>query len=309
MLKDTPIETMVKVSKLYYEEEMTQQQIASILNVSRTTIVNILNEARKQNIVQIKVVNPLQNLHELESLLCQRYDLLDAFVIPDYTDYSFHLREMGNAAAQMLLKNVFSGDLIGVGWGKNVLETVKSLPYEHLNNNLEWIPLVGELDYTKPAFQTNEIAKMCQEKLGGIFFPLTFPAVVDNLSIREVIMTDKSTQLIRKKWENLNILLLGIGVPQSNSAVKRIIDNREVLTQNAVGEFVANCYDKDGNYYAIESNAVRIGIPFDLLKKPRVRIGIAAEKDKWEAIKVAINTGIINIIVTNQGTAEYLLSE
>ena len=185
--------------------------------------------------------------------------------------------------------------------------TGKAMTIESGPSNLEWIPLAGGFDYTGDEFQTNEIAKLFQSKLGGHFYPFNFPAIVGNRSIREIIMTDKSTQKIYEKWQNLDAVILGIGVPEANTVVK-LIDSNGILTQGAIGEFVANCYDKEGNYCEIENTGFKTGIPFAFLKTPAVRIGIAAEKPKWEAIRVALKSKIINVICTNQSTAEYLLS-
>lgn len=307
MAKELSVETLVLVSKLYYEDGLTQKEIADILKMSRTNIVNLLNEARSRNIVQIKVVNPLVNHTDLEDSLREKYGLLDAVVIPDYFNHDFHLREIGAAASRILRNHINPSDLIGVGWGKNVLACAKAMTTESGPSNLEWIPLAGGFDYTGDEFQTNEIAKLFQSKLGGHFYPFNFPAIVGNRSIREIIMTDKSTQKIYEKWQNLDAVILGIGVPEANTVVK-LIDSNGILTQGAIGEFVANCYDKEGNYCEIENTGFKTGIPFAFLKTPAVRIGIAAEKPKWEAIRVALKSKIINVICTNQSTAEYLLS-
>lgn len=307
MAKELSVETLVLASKLYYEDGLTQKEIADILKMSRSNIVNLLNEARNRNIVQIKVVNPLVNHTDLEDALQEKYGLLDAVVIPDYFNHDFHLMEIGFAASRVLRNHISPNDLIGVGWGKNVLACAKAITAESGPNNLEWIPLAGGLDYTGDEFQTNEIAKLFQSKLGGHFYPFNFPAIVGDRSIREIIMTDKSTQKIYEKWQNLNVVILGVGVPETNTVVK-LINSNGTMAQDAIGEFVANCYNKDGNYCEIESTGFKTGIPFAFLKAPAVRIGIAAEKPKWEAIRVALTKKMINVICTNQSTAEYLLS-
>lgn len=306
MAKELSVETLVLASKLYYEDGLTQQEIANILKMSRTNVVYLLNEARNRNIVQIKVVNPLVNNTGLEDALCEKYGLLDASVIPDYFNYDFHLREIGAATAKMLRNHMNSYDLIGVGWGKNVLAVAEAMKSESGPSNLEWIPLAGGLDYTGDEFQTNDIAKTFQTKLGGHFYPFNFPAIVDNRSIREIIMTDKSTQKLYEKWQNLDVVILGIGVPETNTAVKMITSENDIPA-SAIGEFVANCYDKDGNYCKMKTTGFKTGIPYEMLKTPAVRIGIAAEEPKWEAIRVALQSKIINVISTNQSTAEYLL--
>ena len=45
-------------SKLYYEEDATQAEIAVKLHTSRATVSRLLSEARRQGIVRIEVIAP-----------------------------------------------------------------------------------------------------------------------------------------------------------------------------------------------------------------------------------------------------------
>jgi len=49
---------MSEAAILYYEKNYTQQKIAQIMNLSRQTVSKLLNEAIKENIVEIKIHNP-----------------------------------------------------------------------------------------------------------------------------------------------------------------------------------------------------------------------------------------------------------
>ena len=45
---------MSEVAILYYEKKHTQQEIANLMNLSRQTVSKLLNDAVKENIVEIK---------------------------------------------------------------------------------------------------------------------------------------------------------------------------------------------------------------------------------------------------------------
>ena len=49
---------MSEVPTLYYEKKYTQQEIANLMNLSRQTVSKLLNDAIKENIVEIKIHNP-----------------------------------------------------------------------------------------------------------------------------------------------------------------------------------------------------------------------------------------------------------
>ena len=49
---------MVKVCRLYYEENLSQKEISALMGISRPQISRMLTCARSQNIVTIKINNP-----------------------------------------------------------------------------------------------------------------------------------------------------------------------------------------------------------------------------------------------------------
>ena len=50
---------LTQVALLYYEEGLTQREIARRLSISRSKISRLLTEARNEGIVEIKVERPI----------------------------------------------------------------------------------------------------------------------------------------------------------------------------------------------------------------------------------------------------------
>ena len=71
---------MQEAAILYYEKNYTQSEIANIMNLSRQTVSKILNDAIKENIVEIKIHNPEITCKELEEELCDRFNIKNAIV-------------------------------------------------------------------------------------------------------------------------------------------------------------------------------------------------------------------------------------
>ncbi len=59
MKKDREILRLVEVSRMYYEKELTQAQIAKQLNISRPAVSKLLSDARNRGIVKIEIRFPL----------------------------------------------------------------------------------------------------------------------------------------------------------------------------------------------------------------------------------------------------------
>src|SRR3954463_7989944 len=71
---------------LYYEERMTQEEVAERLGVSRASVGNFLQEARDRNIVPIAL--PPQHLEwvQIPREFSRRYGLKSCVVIPEGHD-------------------------------------------------------------------------------------------------------------------------------------------------------------------------------------------------------------------------------
>ena len=53
---------MWEAATLYYEKKHTQQEIAELLGLSRQTVSKLLNDAVKENIVEIRIHDPQKSL-------------------------------------------------------------------------------------------------------------------------------------------------------------------------------------------------------------------------------------------------------
>jgi len=73
---------MVRVCDLYYNQGISQQQIAKDLNLSRPTVSRVLALAREQGIVKISISNVDAVEHwELERKLEKEYGLQEVIIV------------------------------------------------------------------------------------------------------------------------------------------------------------------------------------------------------------------------------------
>ncbi len=72
------IRLIVKIAQLYYEQDMTQAQIARELGIYRTTISRLLKRGRDQGIVTIAI-----NYDYNENLWLKQFGLKDVVVVQE----------------------------------------------------------------------------------------------------------------------------------------------------------------------------------------------------------------------------------
>ena len=68
-------ELLAKVAAMYYQQELTQNQIADALGLSRVKVYRLLKEARETQIVRILIDWPIKRAHEIEAQLAERFGL------------------------------------------------------------------------------------------------------------------------------------------------------------------------------------------------------------------------------------------
>lgn len=109
-----------KCCKLYYEEDLSQQEIADRLAVSRVSVNRMLQAGREQGMVIIRVVSPnLLEYSQLEQKLEQLFGLKEAVVVensPLNTRYD-HINALGLETIKLLETYLHDGDLVGVSMG------------------------------------------------------------------------------------------------------------------------------------------------------------------------------------------------
>ncbi|VFS68964.1 Sor operon activator [Kluyvera cryocrescens] len=74
------IRLIVKIAQLYYEQEMTQAQIAQTLGIYRTTISRLLKRGRELGIVSIAINYDYNDSLWLEQQLKLKFGLKEAVV-------------------------------------------------------------------------------------------------------------------------------------------------------------------------------------------------------------------------------------
>ena len=78
----------VRAAELYYEENKTQDEIGSLLGLTRWKVGRLLTQARALGIVRIEIVHPRARKLSMERELCERFSLVDAVIVSSPGDGS-----------------------------------------------------------------------------------------------------------------------------------------------------------------------------------------------------------------------------
>lgn len=109
---------LASVANLYYNVEMTQNQIAERFFTSRSKISRMLKEARQLGIVEIKILEPWDRNVELEQEFMRRFALKDVRVISvKEANNTMVLQKLGEVAAYYLDNLLNDNMILGISWG------------------------------------------------------------------------------------------------------------------------------------------------------------------------------------------------
>lgn len=303
MLTDKEIAGLVQAARLYYEDGLTQAQIAAKIGVSRPQVSKMLAHAREAGIVHIEIRPPVAGDAGLLKLLQQRYGIKGGIVLPQAPREAL-LRESAEYLAGCLRyeKN------IGLGWGYTLGEiAAKIAAGDSLKGTGKIFPLIGKTAIPNRGYRVNELSKLLA--VGGReAFYLDAEAFPGSSEARDAMENTSGYREALALWRQADAALTEIraypGVPDEATAL-RFEDALE--RQQAVGSLLSYYFNVRGEFISGAADyAVRI--PLKLLGQiPKViAIGLTAGA---KAVAGALRTGLVTHIVVTEDVARKILQE
>ncbi|MCS6826212.1 MAG: sugar-binding transcriptional regulator [Caldilinea sp.] len=317
-LRGDRTDLLVTVATLYYELGQNQQQIADRLETSRSSVSRMIKEARDLGIVEIRIHRPVNRAYALEQALIDRFGLTDAYVLltnPDQRDEE-RLAGVGRLAAgylERVLGQLPPHACIGIAWGTGVHAAISALG-EDRSRQIDVVQILGSLGAANPLIDGPDLARLLASKLGGRYFDLHAPALVEQPALRDLLLNEPSVRDGLQRARSVALAITGIGTVQEEAASFLRAghlspeDLAELRRQGVVGETVGRFFDVHGRFAQFDINARVIGIDLpDLRKIPRV-IAVARGLPKAMSILGALRGRYMTVLATDDQTAQAVLA-
>lgn len=307
---------LAKVSKLYYEDDLNQDEIVSRLHISRSTISRLLAQAREEGIVKIVVVPPTGTYAGLEAAIEEKYAIDEVIVTDVLAPESPQMiaRGLGSAAATYLLRVINENDIVGVSWGYTIRGMVAALEPKNFPS-VRIIQMTGGIGKPESESHATELCHTMARTLSCKLALLPAPGVVHSKQTREVYMMDEHVRTAINLLPKITLAFVGIGSLNSYSisirdeTILTQTDLNEVVGKGSVGDIALRFIDAEGQPVQSELNERIIGIDLDQLHKiPRV-VGVAGGANKVEPIRAALRGKLIDVLITDQITAKALIKK
>jgi len=302
----------IKVARLYYTANMSQQDIAKKLGIARPTVSRLLQYAKDRGYVRISIVDPLEDLNTLSQELKIKYGLDEVFVsYSPLNEYHEIQKHISKKAADYLHEVVKDGDIIGVTWGTTMYSVARQLQPKSVKG-VEVVQLKGGVSHSHVNTFATETVNLFAQAFQAAAMHLPLPVIFDNVTVKELVVEDRHIKRIIELGRQANIAIFTCGTVKEDALLFRLDyltkEEQNMLRRIGVGDICSRFFDRNGKLCSEEINNRTVGIQLDDLREKEKSILVAGGERKIDAIRGALTGHYANILITDQFTAQALLS-
>jgi DNA-binding transcriptional regulator LsrR (DeoR family) len=304
------IPKLVEICRLYYNDRLTQAQIAKKLDISRPTVSKLITEAREKGIVKIEIKSPLEGNSSLLEQLIGTFKLQGGLIVPTSSnDENLNAKLTLSQGAVYLEGLLDTMKNVGLGWGYSMGGLIDALNPQAPKENIDRAvcPIIGSAANAIRWYQTNELTRIFAEKTGFKPYFLHAPAFPLSGDNKKHFENTFEFQEISNLWTELDTVILSIGtypsVPDQATAARF---GNKLRERKAVGMITAYYFDIEGNIIESENDIV-IRLPLEILRKVKRVIAISGGEKKISSTHGVLMTGMVTHLITDEITAQRIM--
>jgi DNA-binding transcriptional regulator LsrR (DeoR family) len=302
---NTPDESLqdeaARAGWLYYVGGKTQDQIAVELGVSRQRAQRLVSRAMAEGLVHVRLEHKITACLELEAALARRFDLCEVRVAPGLGAGGDPNRAIAATAASVMEKYLRRTDplVIAVGTGRALRASIDEIA-PLIADQHRLVSLIGNIAPDGSATHFDVIVRL-SDRVRALHFPMSVPVLSDTAAERALFQRLRTTKIVFELAQSADVTFVGVGQMTDDEMT-------DLRSAGATGEIAGWVFDAHGTYLDYESNN-RVGSVRVEAGRTAPTIGIAAGATKVRAIRAALTGRILNGLITDEPTAQALLSE
>jgi len=305
----------IRAAELYYEENKTQDEIGSILRLTRWKVGRLLAQAKANGFIRIEIVHPRARRLPVERRLREATGLTDAIVVSSVgvaNDEELQSRT-AQAAADYLTGLRPIPRTLGISWGRTLHDV--SLHLKHgWAPGVDVVQINGGVSLNKRAGTAATTAVTIAGKAFGSATLLPSPAILERLVTKQAIESDRAVAAVLEQAAGASAYLYSAGQADENSA---LVDSgylspddvAELVRKGAVGDIVGRYIDKFGNIVDAALDERTLGIQLEQLRAAKLAIAVISGSAKHAVARAVVGSGLCTVLVTDEDTARALLGE
>lgn len=306
------IQLLLRVARLYYEDELDQDEVAAQIGYSRSTVSRLLTDARRRGLVRFVIGHPLERHLQLERDLVSAFGLKGARVA-EADDDTAALTAVARAGAEVLVEACEGATVLATSAGTTIDALVQEVPFQH-RRELHVVQMIGALASGNPLVDSPEIARRLAKRLGGDYRPMPAPLIVGSRRLAQALKREEAVANALALASHADVALVGIGALTAQGVSGEIFrgwltsgQSKALAARGAVGHISGQHFDAAGRHLVSELSELVMSVPLERLGALPAVIGVATGQDKVAAIMGAARGGYISMLVTDAATASAVL--
>lgn len=306
---------MISVVKKYYELNINQEQIAKEEYISKSSVCRLLKRAFELGIVTCCINYPVESVKTLEDQFYKHFKLNKVYIAPTRNSLTENVeRKVIRTAAEDICKMIKYDDILTVNWGNMIDNFADELANINSGNKKcnRVVLMNGSLGGNIASVKSGQSVEKIARFFGAKGYILPAPLVVDSPEIRKLLCKDSHIVYIIDMIKKSRISIMSIGgVSPGNELMRRSALNKEeydlYMSLGAVGDLCGWYFDIYGNQIESSQNERTISLPLTEIREKEKKIGIAIGQHKVNAIIGALRGEFINILYTDELTAQSVI--
>ncbi|MBT9369173.1 sugar-binding transcriptional regulator [Rhizobium sp. CSW-27] len=297
---------------LYYVAGRTQDEIAAAMGISRQSAQRLVSLAVAERLIKVRLDHPISACLELSLALREKFDLKHADVVPSDPAGTSSTVGIAEAAAAEIERWLKSPEpiVLAIGTGRTLKAAVDQLPPMECPQH-RIVSLTGNIAPDGSAAYYNVIFSMA-DAIKARHFPMPLPVLCSSAEERDLLHGQPIVKSTLTLGATANVTFVGVGelgadAPLCLDGFLAPDEMSALMQAGAAGEICGWMYDHDGRLLDNPVNDRVASVPIP----PRDRgvvIGVALGRRKETALAAALRGRMINGLITDERTAEHMLS-
>lgn len=307
---------IARVAQMYHGEGLRQAAVAEHLNMSQATVSRMLKRAEKEKIVRTTVIPPPGTFTDLEAAVRERFEVAEVIVVDCTEDRDGAIKaRIGEGAAHFLEVTLNPNEVIGVSsWSETLLRMVDNIHPLKTTKAKYVVQTLGGMGDPSVQAHATQLTTRLAHLTGAEPRLLPVQGVLSSREAKLVMLADRYVRETTDLFDSISLAVIGIGAVEPSALLAgsgNIFSPQELaaLTDaGAVGDMSLRFFDVDGQPVKTPLDERVLGLPIEgLLRIPRV-MALAGGANKTMAIRGALRTGAIDILVTDKFSAARLVA-
>lgn len=304
------LDDAARAAWLYYVGQITQDEIAEKMGISRQSAQRLVALAMRERLVKFRIDHPIARCMSLARELKEAYGLDYCEVVvadPSSRDPALGIADVAAVEMERYLDSK-QPIVMALGTGREIRGAVERLPAMRCPHH-KVVSLVGNLAPDGSA-SFNDVIMRIGDRAQAPHYPMAVPVVASSPEERDILCAQKPIRSNIALAQSADVCFVGIG--EIDDSPPLLTDGfitkeelQDLVSAGGAGEIVGWAFDDRGALIDGETNHRVASVPLSQPAKSPM-IGVARGQKKLRAIRGALAGRWITGLITDETTAEAL---